>query len=201
MTTTLGRIILVAFALAFFGCRPTEEQVLPTNKEKYGTAQCDFSNGKWYGVTTALDLDSTDTFPAIIQVFKSTVNDFIWFSGFNIKLKKYQVVEESGHIPGIQVVSTMFHGNGGEFQQNFKPIILESFENYFEITRIDEASKEIEGRFQAAYVSVSPIDFDSTLIVPDTIFVQPDSFQLVYPDFSPDTIYLRNGSFIAPLIV
>jgi hypothetical protein len=193
MKSQLATIMLAGMFL-MSGCRAVDEPE-PLPVMQYGTASCDFDDNKWNGVVQPINQDTTDNLPGFVQISKSTTNEFFYFSGFEVKLGKYPIYPDGKATTERFVVSKMFRANPDPNLNNYGSIELADFESYFEITLIDQTAKEIEGKFQVVYASVSPFDFDSTLLVGDTIFIQPDSFEILYPEIPRDTIYLRNGKF------
>jgi hypothetical protein len=191
------KMLLFSSAILVFltitGCKPEPDEELNQPSIKVnGTAKCNLDGAIWNGLASPIEASNTLGAAHRIGIFKTTAGIEFQFSGFKLEKGRYPIFPE-GTNTAESVVTTSYQVGG----YTYKLIELETLENYFEITSINWSRKEIEGRFQAAYEGIKPLNSPLDLpviILPDSTLIDslPTFFEFELP---LDTIFVRNGSF------
>lgn len=174
---TLLSISMLFGLLWILGCKPVEEPV-PVPEIIYGKASCDFDGVKWYGVVEPIPFNGIQ--PNYVQIFKTTTGQYIHFSNIHLALGKIPLNDSIPYEFKPQLADVSYTGSSfsDAIEFYFEPMRLDSIENYFEITSLDE--KSVQGNFQCVFAKKSVAQIDSLSAIP------------------VDTIYILNGKFETP---
>lgn len=174
---TLLSILMMIGVLCSIGCRPVEKPA-PVPEIVYGKASCDFDGNKWYGVVEPVH---TYGFARnYVRILKNTTGQNIRFSNVNFELGKYQISDsiQMEFNPYIVDVSYFSGFTSGVVEFYYQPLRLDSIENYFEITSLDENT--LKGNFQCVFAKMRVVQIDTLPVIP------------------VDTIFMLNGKFSTP---
>ena len=164
------------FRSLFGCCKETTEEPAPETPFYVGNAKWQLENDINNGLASAVNERFANSGDYSVNFYRNFTGQNFYFKGFKLGLGKQPLVAGVEQPAANFPTADFYHANGDAIYDVYQLIELDSVENYFEITAFDAQTKEVQGKFQAAFA------------------VEGD-FPAPNPAGDPDTVVFRNGTF------
>lgn len=176
---TLLSIFILVWLMVLIGCKSVEEPA-PVPEKMYGTASCYIDGVKWNAVVEPVE-PSVPNGNNYLTIQKTTTNQAILFGSFKLEVGKKTLLDWSSPDADENLVRCFYIQNTSSDVVEFWYRLLEmdTIDNYFEITAVDQENKKLTGKFQAVFERVEPSMIDTMMdtIVLDTLYVLDGEFE------------------------